>query len=183
MKKTKTTSRSTRTKPSGSSGAPPVPPPIPPSTDQGSDVDELPPPTNLKHLAFIDEYLIDLNGAQAAIRAGYSRKSARIQACQLLTNPNIAAEVARRFAARAAKAQAEGEMPLDFLLRTMRADQPVHQSGESPIAFMARFKAWQEDRLKAAIAAAPYTHNRLTAVEHSNKDGKPLQHKVEVEFV
>lgn len=39
--------------------------------------------------AFIREFLIDLNATQAAIRAGYSRKTARQQASRLLTKVNI----------------------------------------------------------------------------------------------
>lgn len=38
---------------------------------------------------FCQEYVKDLNGTQAAIRAGYSEKSARSQASDLLTKPNI----------------------------------------------------------------------------------------------
>ncbi len=36
---------------------------------------------------FIDEYLVDLNGTQAAIRAGYSPKSAAVTAAKNLRNP------------------------------------------------------------------------------------------------
>jgi phage terminase small subunit len=55
-------------------------------------VKKLPPRQRL----FIHEYLIDLNGTQAAIRAGYSKRTARITAAQLLAKPNIkkAVEVA-----------------------------------------------------------------------------------------
>ena len=38
---------------------------------------------------FISEYLIDLNGERAAIRAGYSRNSAAVQACRLLKKKSI----------------------------------------------------------------------------------------------
>jgi phage terminase small subunit len=38
---------------------------------------------------FVDEYLIDLNASQAAIRAGYSEKTSRAIASELLTKPNI----------------------------------------------------------------------------------------------
>jgi len=38
---------------------------------------------------FVDEYLIDLNATQAAIRAGYSIKTARSSASRLLTKDNI----------------------------------------------------------------------------------------------
>lgn len=43
---------------------------------------------------FVDEYLVDLNGTQAAIRAGYSSESARQIAAENLSKPNIQAAVA-----------------------------------------------------------------------------------------
>jgi phage terminase small subunit len=44
---------------------------------------------NDKQRAFCEEYIIDFNGAQAAIRAGYAEKTARITAAKLLTKSNI----------------------------------------------------------------------------------------------
>jgi phage terminase small subunit len=44
---------------------------------------------NPKHRKFIAEYLKDQNATQAAIRAGYSKNTARSIGCELLTNPNI----------------------------------------------------------------------------------------------
>lgn len=52
-----------------------------------------------QHHRFVDEYLIDLNGSAAAVRAGYSAKSARVTASRLLTKANILEEVGKRFAA------------------------------------------------------------------------------------
>jgi phage terminase small subunit len=48
---------------------------------------------NAKQLRFIAEYLRDFNATQAAIRAGYSEKTARSIGSALLTNPDIAAAV------------------------------------------------------------------------------------------
>ena len=48
---------------------------------------------NPKQQRFVEEYLVDLNATQAAIRAGYSKKTARGQASDLLTNPDIAAAI------------------------------------------------------------------------------------------
>ena len=48
---------------------------------------------NLKQLAFVQEYLKDYNGTEAAIRAGYAPKTARIHASRLLTQDNIGAEI------------------------------------------------------------------------------------------
>lgn len=42
-----------------------------------------------KKRRFIQEYLIDLNGTQAAIRAGYARSGAHTEANRLLANPEI----------------------------------------------------------------------------------------------
>ena len=44
-----------------------------------------------KQLRWIDEYLVDFNGAASAVRAGYSPKTARAIACELLTKPHIQA--------------------------------------------------------------------------------------------
>lgn len=46
-----------------------------------------------KQEAFVREYLIDLNGTQAAIRAGYSAKTANEQASRLLANVSVAAAI------------------------------------------------------------------------------------------
>ena len=43
---------------------------------------------------FVDEYLKDLNATKAAIRAGYSAKTAAVQATRLLTNVHISNAVA-----------------------------------------------------------------------------------------
>lgn len=49
---------------------------------------------------FVDEYLIDLNATQAAIRSGYSARTAQEQSSVLLSKPMIAEAVARAKAER-----------------------------------------------------------------------------------
>lgn len=46
-----------------------------------------------KQQRFVEEYLIDLNATQAAIRAGYSPKTAQEQASRLLSNVMVAEAV------------------------------------------------------------------------------------------
>jgi hypothetical protein len=77
------------------------------------------------------------------------------------------------------------EMPLDFLLKVMRAPEPTQRPGEHIMLFIARYKRWDEDRLEAAKAAAPYCHAKLATVEHSGKDGKPaiIEHTVVIKVV
>ena len=53
-----------------------------------------------KQRRLVDEYLIDLNATQAAIRAGYSVKTAREQASQNLTKLNIQQAISEKMAER-----------------------------------------------------------------------------------
>lgn len=49
---------------------------------------------------FVAEYLVDLNGRQAAIRAGYSAQSARQTASELLATPEVQEKVQGKMAER-----------------------------------------------------------------------------------
>jgi len=53
-----------------------------------------------KQKRFVDEYLIDLNATQAAIRAGYSAKTANEQGARLLANVSIQQVLSERMAER-----------------------------------------------------------------------------------
>lgn len=54
---------------------------------------------------FVDEYLIDLNGTQAAIRAGYSKKTANEQAARLLAKVSIQQAIADAMKKRQVRTQ------------------------------------------------------------------------------
>jgi len=47
-----------------------------------------------KQQIFCTEYLVDLNATKAAIRAGYSNKTARFIATENLSKPNVAQRIA-----------------------------------------------------------------------------------------
>lgn len=64
---------------------------------------------------FVEEYLLDLNATQAAIRAGYAAANADKQASQLLGNPRVAGAVAAAMEKRAAKT----EIKADRILREL----------------------------------------------------------------
>ena len=55
---------------------------------------------NPKQQRFVEEYLIDLNATQAAIRAGYSPKTATAIASENLSKPSISAAIACAMAER-----------------------------------------------------------------------------------
>ena len=50
----------------------------------------------LKQKRFADEYIISGNATEAAIKAGYAKKSARVTASKLLTNANISEYIKSR---------------------------------------------------------------------------------------
>lgn len=56
---------------------------------------------SLKQQLFVEEYLVDLNATQAAIRAGYAKKNADVTGPRLLGNVGIAKAIQEAFAARA----------------------------------------------------------------------------------
>ena len=82
-----------------------------------------------KQQRFVDEYLIDLNATQAAIRAGYSRNSARQMGAENLTKPVIAAAVAeaKRDRSLATKIDAEWvlKQAVELHRRCMQEIKPV----------------------------------------------------------
>ena len=66
-----------------------------------------------KQQRFVQEYLVDLNATQAAIRSGYSKKTARFIGAENLTKPNIAAAIA----AAVAKRSERTEVTQDYVLK------------------------------------------------------------------
>lgn len=49
---------------------------------------------NKRHEKFCHEYIKDMNATQAAIRTGYSEKTAKMQGSRLMTNDDVKARVA-----------------------------------------------------------------------------------------
>ena len=72
---------------------------------------------NPKRQRFCEEYLKDSNGTQAAIRAGYSAKTAEVQASQLLSILNVKEHIA----GLRAELSAEMEMSRELLVTKMQA--------------------------------------------------------------
>lgn len=68
-----------------------------------------------KQRLFVSEYLIDKNMTQAAIRAGYSEKSARSTGPELMKNPVIRREIERKLAKVVNKNEQNAQSILDDL--------------------------------------------------------------------
>jgi phage terminase small subunit len=82
---------------------------------------------SLRQRAFVAEYIIDLNGKQAAIRAGYSPTSAAETASELLNLSNVAAAVERSMAQRLSRVNMTADTVLHemTLLSNSRLDHYV----------------------------------------------------------
>lgn len=75
-----------------------------------------------KQQRFVSEYLRDLNATQAAIRAGYSAKTAGAQGSRLLTNVEIAAAVESGRAKQLERADLSAARVLEELRRLAFSD-------------------------------------------------------------
>ena len=62
-----------------------------------------------KQQRFIEEYVVDMNGTQAAIRAGYAPRSARVAASRLLIKDNVTAALADKRAKISTKLEVTAE--------------------------------------------------------------------------
>lgn len=81
---------------------------------------------------FIKEYPIDLNGHKAAIRAGFSEKTARQQASRLLSNANIQAAI------QAAQEKIAGNLDIT-------AEKVAAEFAKLAYSNMSEFVEWDKD--------------------------------------
>ncbi|WP_257541059.1 terminase small subunit [Sphingobium sp. CFD-1] len=75
-----------------------------------------------KQQRFVEEYLIDLNATQAAIRAGYSAKTAKQQGQRLLTNVDVATALTEAKTARSEETGINAAWVLTRLAQEAYAD-------------------------------------------------------------
>ena len=80
----------------------------------------------VKQKLFCDEYLIDLNATQAAIRAGYSEKAARAIGAENLTKPYIKEYIGKRLAEKEDALIAKQDEVMKYLTSVMRREKREH---------------------------------------------------------
>ena len=109
-----------------------------------------------KQQMFCDEYLIDLNATQAAIRAGYSEKTARAIGAENLTKPDIKEYIENRMAEKEAALIADQDEVMKYITSVMRGESKaevvvVEGCGDGYSEARTMTKAPDEkERLKAA---------------------------------
>lgn len=109
-----------------------------------------------KQKRFADEYLIDLNATQAAIRAGYSKKTAYSQGERLLKNVEVEKYIQERMKQLASEKVATAEEVIQYLTSVLRGEAKgeeivIEGCGDGYSEAKTMMKAPSEkDKLKAA---------------------------------
>lgn len=75
-----------------------------------------------KQQKFVEEYLVDLNATQAAIRAGYAENTARVVGAENLTKPAVAAAIAAARSERSARTEITADKVLQRWWEIANAD-------------------------------------------------------------
>lgn len=109
-----------------------------------------------KQKRFCDEYLIDLNATQAAIRAGYSKRTAKAIGQENLTKPDLKKYIDSRMAEKESELIADQDEVLKYLTAVMRGKTQAEVVVVENIGdYMSQARTMQKapdekERLKAA---------------------------------
>lgn len=128
---------------------------------------------NDKQQRFCDEYLIDLNATQAAIRAGYSQKTAYSQGQRLLKHAEAKIYIEARMAEKEKELIADQDEVLKYLTNVLRGKS---QSEIVVVENIGDFTS--EARL---IQKAPDEKERLKAAELLGKRYNLFSDKMKVD--
>ena len=120
-----------------------------------------------KQQRFVEEYLIDLNATQAAIRAGYSEKTAQEIGSENLSKPMVAKAIAEAQEKLSNKAQVTVEMVVQGLLN--EAKDLSEGSTQS-----ARVSAWAH--------LGKHLGMFKDKIEHTGANGGPIDLSLKVVF-
>ena len=109
-----------------------------------------------KQKLFCDEYIISLNATQAAIKAGYSKKTARKIAAENLTKPVIQSYISERMKQKESSLIATQDEVLQYLTSVLRGESQTIDTvlvgigdGCQEVQEVEK-KPSEKDRLKAA---------------------------------
>lgn len=105
-----------------------------------------------KQRKFAEEYLVDCNGTKAAIRAGYSPKTANEQAAKLMSNPKIKSYITEKLNEMSSEKLADAQEVLEYLTSVMRGEhteQTLQLVGDG-VQTITDIDVSAKERLKAA---------------------------------
>jgi len=114
-----------------------------------------------KQEAFVQEYLVDLNATQAAIRAGYSKRTAYRTGADNLKKPQIATAIAKAKVERAKRVEITADRVLEELARIGFANvRDLFEWDEESATFISSRDLTEEQA--AAVASVKAETTRYT---------------------
>lgn len=121
-----------------------------------------------KQRRFVAEYLIDLNATQAAIRAGYSAKTANEQGARLLANVSVRAKVAEGADKRIRKAEITAQDVLDGLYReaTREGEGSSHGARVSAWGLLGKYHKLFTDKIEADVSGDITVTDAKSKLQH-----------------
>lgn len=137
---------------------------------------------NDKQMAFCQEYIVDLNATQAAIRAGYSKKTARAIANKLLTKVDIQAVIEKLKAKREKRTQ----ISADYVLLELNRVKELAINGDEQYGNEGQLLGIKR-QLSAAVSALAKMgeHVNVRAFDRekdTQQDAQPIG-RIEIEVV
>lgn len=130
------------------------------------------PELNYRQKLFCDEYLIDLNATQAAIRAGYKEKYAHTNANKLLQNTTIQEYIQKRLDEKEDELIAKQDEVLKYLTSVLR--------GKSKASIVVVESTGDYESRAREIQKGPDEKERLKAAELLGKRYGLYTEKVDV---
>lgn len=131
------------------------------SENEKTEYDKLP----AKQQRFVDEYCVDSNGTQAAIRAGYSPKTANEQGSRLLANISVKRAVKEKKAEIAEESKLKASDVIDELRKIAFSDITQVMSFSASKAKIKPSRTLSEDA-KKIVASVSQTKAGLTVKLH-----------------
>ncbi len=144
-----------------------------------------------KQKEFVRQYLVDLNATQAAIRAGYSVKTAYRQGADLLQKTSIREAIEKAQAKRARRVEVTQDYVLSNLVevveRTMQRAPVTDRKGEQVTDEEGRavwtFDAKNANRALELLGKHLGIFTDKIRAEVSGPDGGPMASEIVVRFV
>ena len=115
-----------------------------------------------KQARFVDEYLVDANGTQAAIRAGYGAAGARVAAHRLLTNVAISSAIEARQRVDATRLSVDRNRVLTGLLEAveMAREQRNPAGMVAGLREIGKLMGFYTDRVKVDVGVTDQQERR-----------------------
>lgn len=135
-------------------------------------------PLTPKQIAFCDEYLLDLNASKAAVRAGFSAKTASRIGPELLGKPWVQKRINDLVAKRSKRVQLSTDQVLEDLEIIKRHAMSMSENEDGRTIMVNATAA-----LKALELEGKHLKMFTDKVENTGQDGGPINHSITVRFV